>query len=329
MKFIPIFFSIILIFSITSCDSTSEKVGIDVSNIKASGKIIRFDEALLAAKSPAEITALMQQYPRYATDFLRVTPNNKAVADSLFKLTQNTDIQAFFKESQAQFTNVANLEAEFANAFKHIKYYYPTFKEPKILATFTGLSSDLYVSDSLIIVSLESFIGKTAKYRPNQPTYIQNKYERQYIVPTVIHFLSMKYIKTNPADQTLLSDMIYHGKADEFVFEMMPNVADTLVLGYTDRQMDETWEAQDLVYAHFVDNKLLFETNPFKKDKYMIERPTTNEVGPACPGRIGQWLGWRITEKYRSENPSISFQQLMANTNAKEIFEKSKYRGER
>jgi hypothetical protein len=326
MKYLSLTFIIIVLFA--ACNSSDESQ-IDVSNIKASGKIIRFDEALLATKSTAEITALLKKYPRYASDFLRVSPEDPKATAGLLTMVQNKDIQAFFAESQQSFKNLSDIEMQFEDAFKHIKYYYPAFKEPKIIATFTGLANDIFVSDSLVIVSLESFIGSKAKFRPDQPTYIQKRYERQYIVPTVVHFLALKYIKTDPKDETMLAEMLFHGKSYEFVLNVMPTIADTLVMGYTNRQMDETWESQDLVYAHFIDNQLFYEKNPFKKDKYLIERPSTNEVGPACPGRIGQWLGSRIIEKYRTENPKVTLQELMNNTNAREIFEQSKYRGEK
>ncbi|MDP5120498.1 MAG: gliding motility protein, partial [Spirosomaceae bacterium] len=63
------------------------------------------------------------------------------------------------------------------------------------------------------------------------------------------------------------------------------------------------------------------------KERYIGERPGVPEIGPACPGRIGQWLGWRIVQAYREENPNSSLADLMKITNAQEILKGSKYRG--
>ena len=73
----------------------------------------------------------------------------------------------------------------------------------------------------------------------------------------------------------------------------------------------------------------LYETNDRVKEKYLGDRPKVIEIGEDCPGRIGQWLGWRIVSRYRTENPSISLIDLMENANARDIFEKSKYKGQK
>jgi hypothetical protein len=125
-----------------------------------------------------------------------------------------------------------------------------------------------------------------------------------------------------------MSDMVFYGKSYEFTRAMLPDVADSLVIAYADSNMTKTWNSQDLVWAYFIDNKLLYETNDRVKEKYIGDRPKVNEIGSDCPGRIGQWLGWRIVSRYRTENPSISLIDLMKNPNARDIFEKSKYKGQ-
>jgi hypothetical protein len=61
----------------------------------------------------------------------------------------------------------------------------------------------------------------------------------------------------------------------------------------------------------------------------MSERPATVEISQACPGGIGRWLGWRIVNNYLKKKPDTSLKALMENTNAQQIFEQSKYRGEK
>lgn len=320
----------IVIGGVTGCSADEQSYDdVDLSKISLSAPIIRIDRELLATQNPVEVSAILKKHPRYANYFLQADAANPAVAEALFKPIQNPDFQAFFKETDAAYGDLSGIQKDLDDAFKHIKYYYPDFKAPQVMATFTGLANDIFVSDSLVVVSLEAFLGPKAKYHPDQPTYLQARYDKQYIVPTIIRFFSKKYIKIDPKDQTMMADMIFYGKSNEFLITMIPNVSDSVLMGYTKKQLFETWEAQDLVYAHFIENKLFFETNPSRKDKYLIERPNTNEVGPACPGRIGQWLGWRIIDKYRTENPKITFLELMNNLNAQQIFEQSKYRGEK
>ncbi len=83
---------------------------------------------------------------------------------------------------------------------------------------------------------------------------------------------------------------------------------------------------EDVIWASFLENEVLFETNHFVKDKFISERPKTYEIGENCPGRIGRWVGWRILDSYTRNNPEVTFKEVMDNDNALKIFEVSKYK---
>ncbi len=322
-RLITNFLVLAIIFS--SCTS-SEKI--DVSNIKVNVDIRRMDEELLKLTDKASIQAFIKQNPEYFVKFYELqSANDTAFVNNLDRILNHPESKAFQKEAQKTFGDLADLKTQFESAFKHIKHYYPDFKEPRIITTFTGLEKDIFVSDSLIVVSLEAFIGKKAKYRPQFPDYILRRYEKSYIIPTVVKFMSQKYNKANQNDNTILADMIYYGKSFEFTREILPDVADSLIIAYPDSVIQRTWVAQDLVWGHFIDKKLLYESDLKIKTKYLDERPVTADIGPECPGRIGQWVGWRIVNLYRTENPDITLQELMNDTNAQQILQKSKYKG--
>lgn len=308
-----------------SCGNDSHP---DVNDIELNVELVRFDKELMAVKNKEELQGLLKKNEFYCKALYRAFPDDTAFVSHLFYLTQHPETKNLYSESAAFFGDMEDLKKEFESAFKHIKHYYPNYKAPKIVTTFTGLENDLFVSDTVIIIALEAFVGPKAKYRPQQPDYILARYQKPYIVPTVMKFLSTSFIKTNSKDPSLLADIVFFGKSFEFTKSMMPYTADSLIIGYPDSTMKKTWFAQDLIWAHFIDKKVLYEQSPRIKEVYIGERPNVTEIGPQCPGRIGQWLGFRIIQKYRTENPSLTLQQVLENDNAQDIFEKSKYRGE-
>lgn len=105
----------------------------------------------------------------------------------------------------------------------------------------------------------------------------------------------------------------------------MPCVHDSLIIGYSGKQLLDTETHESIVWGHFIQKNLLYETS-HTVDKYVSERPYTAEIGSKCPGRIGQWLGWRIVDKYMKENPKVTLQALMQDTDVKNIFTRSKYK---
>jgi gliding motility-associated lipoprotein GldB len=320
------FFLLILSVFIISCNKNAEKP--DVEDIKVSVNIERFDRQLMAVKSKEELQTLLKKNQTYIHSLYRTFPEDTAFVSHLYYLITHRETRALYEQTQVHFGELTDIKKEFESAFRYIKSYYPDFKEPKIVTTFTGLENDIFVSDTLVIIALEAFVGPTAKYRPQQPDYLLERYQKPYLVPTIIRFLSNGFIKMNDSDRSLLADMVFFGKAFEFTKAAMPETPDYLIIGYTEAKMKEVWDAQDLVWAHFVDKKLLFEQNFRIKKKYVDERPNVPEVGPDCPGRIGQWLGWRIVSRYRTENPSVTLQELMKDNDAQKIFKDSKYRGQ-
>ncbi len=58
---------------------------------------------------------------------------------------------------------------------------------------------------------------------------------------------------------------------------------------------------------------------------YLGEAPFTQGFPETSPGNIGQWVGWRIVQKFASENSKLTLQQVLE-TPAKQVFEGSKYK---
>lgn len=304
-----------------SCgDNTDSKVNDDLD-------ISRFDKTLMSVKSKAELSDFLTKNPWYARDLYRAFPDDTAFVSHLYYIVSHPGTQEFYKEVDSTFGDLSGLKKEFAGAFDKIRETYPTFKNPRIYTTFTGLENDMFVSDSVIIISLEAFIGPKASYRPDQPAYLLRRFEAPYIVPAVLRLLSDQFIKSS-GQTTMLDDMVYFGKSYEFTKNMLPEVADSLIIGIPDSSLTSAWYAQDIIWAYFIDKKLLFEQNQRVKEKYLGERPVVSEIGPACPGRIGQWLGWRIIDQFRTENPDLSLKEILEMPDAQEILRKSKYRGQ-
>ena len=296
--------------------------------------IIRLDQQLFSTKSPDSVRAMLNRNPAVSQLYFNANEagNDTALVRELTNRVNNPVLTEFNQQIQAEFGDMADLKSQLSEAFTSIKKDFPSFQLPKIVTVMTGfLGPDLVVTDSLIVIGLDYFAGPKAKYRPKgpeYPQYILRRYAKDYIVPAIVFAISDKYNATNRKDQTLLADMVYYGKGYVFTKTMLPEVADSLVIGYSDKQLTQTFNAQDIVWAHFIDNQLLYQTNPAIKQRYLNERPFTAEIGQACPGAIGRWVGWRIVGKYHDEKSSVSIAELMRNADARQIFEQSGYKGQ-
>ncbi|QJW92042.1 gliding motility protein [Spirosoma taeanense] len=297
--------------------------------------LVRLDQKLFANKSSDSVRVFLNQNPSIAQLYFNANGagNDTALVRELTNRVNNPALNELYKQVQTEFGDMTDLNNQLAEAFTNIKKDFPDFRSPKVATMVTGFQGpDLVVSDSLIIIGLDYFVGPKAKYRPQGPEfpqYILRRYQKEYIAPAIVFAISDKYNATNRADQTLLADMVYYGKGFVFTKTMLPEVADSLIIGYSDKQLTETFNAQDIVWAHFIDNQLLYQTNPGVKQRYLNERPFTAEIGQAAPGAIGRWLGWRIVGRYHDEHSSQSIAELMRLADARQIFEQSGYKGQK
>lgn len=301
----------------------------DVSSIEVSVNIDRLDKELHKIPTKNDLSGLLAKNTVFAEEFLNLSqyPMPGILVDRYFNLLNSSDIDSLFIEVDKVFGDLEEIRIQFENAFRYLRYYYPNSKIPKIQTVVTGIANDLYISDSLIIIGLDYYLGPQGKYQPmDVPGYILKRYQKEYLVPQIMLMYTNHYNKTNYEDKTALADMVYYGKAYYMAKNLMPCTPDSLLTGYTAFETTDINEHEPVIWASFLENEVLYERNPFIKDKFLSERPKTLEIGENCPGRIGRWIGWRIIQKYATQHPELSLPQLMKLDDAQKIFSESKYK---
>ena len=312
-----------------ACSSNNECIEApDVSDIAVEVKVERLERELFSAETEEEVHEFLRQHPVVAERFI-MRGNHESDATLtkwLYDLINNPYIDTLHQDTQGVFGDFTNIQTEFEKAFQYLKYYYPEFEPPVINTLITGMSADLYISDSLFIIGLDLFQGEKARYRPQVYSYMLKRYQPEYIVPNALLFLSSKWNETEQADNTLLAEMIYFGKSFHFVKQLMPCTADSILIGYSGEEMELIEEGEETIWKYFIDNQLLYETSHIEKERYLNERPATVEIHNKVPGRIGRWIGWQIIRSFAENNPNVTLQELMKMKNAEELFRRAKYR---
>ncbi len=323
-------FPFLLLIAMISCGEKPCEVNPQVANTQLEIEVERLEDKFMDADSPEELERLLNQNMALKEHFLvsGQYPHDSILIKGLWQLKQDPNFDSLYQEVKIRFDNIDEIKQEFELAFKHLRQYYPNVGTPKLQTFISGLfSSELYVSDSVIIVGLDFYLGPGSKFRPRDlPKYILGRYRSEYIVPASMLILSHDYVNEDVSDRSMLADMIYYGKKYYLTKQIMPCTHDSLLIWYTQQQLQDVNENQDIIWANFVQNQLLFDTNHLTKKKFLDERPNIYEIGEKCPGRIGAWLGWEIVNKYMKQQPAVSLQQLMNEPDARKIFNASNYK---
>lgn len=329
MKKVPLLVIGIVLLIFFSCGSKNEtcELNSEILSQDLDIEVIRLEQEFFAADSKEDFQYLLENYPEFTKIYLQADLYSSAdsLTADLLRIHQDSAMQVLNDSVQFVYADFSDVEKELENAFKYIQHYFPDFQVPKVYTFVSGFNSDLVVTEELIVIGLDYFLPATHSFQPELPRYMAERYEKAYIVPMIVTAISARYNQTNPADNSMLAEMIYYGKAYHFTKAILPCTSDQFIIGYTPDQIAESFANEEYIWAHFVENELLYETNPFEIRKYMGEAPFTDAISTVAPGRLGRWLGWNIVDDYVF-NQEVSLPELMRNSNAEEIFRQSGYR---
>lgn len=333
-------FILLFIAVATGCnESKTDKTNVAISDsiivkekvIPLDLQVIRIEQEMWASNSRKGIAKLLDKYPEFAKKFLKRAeyPDDSILVNAFYQLSQNKTIDSIYKICNKEYGDFYDQGLQFQQAFQLLAKQDRKFVFPKIYTIITGMGNDMLVNDSMIVVGLEFFLAEKSRYKPQLPLYMLKRYRKEYIVPMALAFMSGKYNATDYLDNSLLAEMVFYGKSYYFLEKLLPDISDTLIAGYDKAVLADVEKNQKLIWAHFIDKKLLFETKNEITNRYVGERPTTFEIGNNCPGRIGRWLGWQIVRAYAERNPKLSLMDIMKEKDARKILNQSRYKPKR
>ena len=333
-KQIYLFFLFALTF--ISCKDSKRP---DVSQINVDVKIQRFDKELFALKGKdvAQTNSLLSgKYGFFYDDYIGKmvgSPDYSSgeVLSTLFKDQAYTDLT---KEVDSVYPNLKIQEEGLTETFKYIKYYYPKAKLPKFISFVSGFAYQMPVGDHYLGIGLDMFLGKDSKFYKaivqSVPLYLSRRFSPEYIVPRVAETYAHEELFQEPdEDRSLLAKMVFQGKILYFLDQVLPeNMADSVKIGYSTEQLKWAQDFEGDIWAYFLENNFLYETDYQKIQVFLSEGPFTPGLGESRDSapKLGVYTGWQIVKKYMQENPGVTLQQLMADHDAQKILNQSKYK---
>ncbi|MEN0057035.1 MAG: gliding motility lipoprotein GldB [Mucilaginibacter sp.] len=333
---------IYLIFSIglilASCGRNKK---VDLSNIQVDVKIERFDrdfDAMRTKPMNTQATYLQQKYGAFYADFISRILQAGTVNDTtyfktlreVFKGKAYTDLK---HDVDATYPNMDAQNASLTQAFKYIKYYYPQKRLPKVYAYFSGFQAQTSIGDGYFGIGLDLFLGANSRFYPALtdafPHYLSRHFTSDNITPRVVEGIAREdMFPEDDNDRSLLAKMVYNGKIMYFMDRVLPDVGDTTKIGYTTEQLKWCDDFKGKIWAYFLEESLLYETDYPKIQKYLSEAPFTPGLGErneSAP-KLAVWTGWQIVREYMDKHPEVTLPQLMAEKDAQKILNESKYR---
>lgn len=311
---------LILVTLLAACRPNRKETAISKMQVACSAH--RFDEAFARAL-PTDLPQLKKTYPYLFSN---------RYSDSVWVDYMNNPFQKeISQEVQQMFPDFKEEQAALCSLFQHIVYYFPHFEPPKIVTITAELDAtmNMVYADSLLLISLDAYLGKDHRFYREIPRYLKKNYTRGQIVVDAAEEIAKSRVPY-PEERTFLSQLIYQGKILYLKQLWLPGVPDAQKMGYTETEYTWVKANEGYIWRYFVERDMLFSADGTLKERFIEPAPFSKfylEIDSESPGMTGRYIGWQIVQAYMKNN-DVSLQKMLMGA-AEDIFRSAAYKPEK
>ncbi len=306
----------------------------DVSDIQTDIRIERMDQDLSAFMAKGDSVRFLRSrygtfFDNYCHGILKIpVTDDEDLAEALRDFVSDTSVKIVSKYIDSVFSDMGPVKADLEEFASHYAYYYPNDTFPRIVSVNSFFDIAVMTDYGYLGLGLDMFLGSDCPFynELNVPLFKRKTMTPQQVVPLAITGWFQSEHPYELESKEFLSQMIHRGKELYYVEKMMPSISDTLLLGYTSEELDWCKENESKIWGLFIEQKLLFSTDPSVYSKFMVQAPKTAGFPDEAPDRIASYIGWKIVTEYVSKNSNTDLVGLLGNKNFKQILEQSGYK---
>ncbi len=323
-----------LILILAGCQT--DRLDVDVSDLNPELTFKRLDRdffELNPAAGQTNTEALQEKYGEFLVDYcegvLQIgNPTSPSFNYSVAQFITNENMKTLYMDAQKEFADLSEVERELTDAFAHFMYHFPDSTVPEIVFNISALNYAVIATPTTLAIGLDMFLGADYPVYPmvGFPQYLYKNMKPQQVVPQAMKGWLQSMYETETERKSLLDYMVFEGKLLYSLDALLRDTPDSVKIGFNPEAMEWCSTYEPRVWAHLVDEELLYTTEYMDINKWINQAPFVSGIPKDSPGRLGQWVGWQIVRNYMNNNPEVTMLQLMQNQNAQDILTRSKYK---
>lgn len=329
---------ILTVHFLTGCKHS--QTDIDTSSISMEPIVFKRLDKDIFSLTPENVKSksseLQKIYTTFYTRYITSIVNNGGINDSLYsqsilRFISDKEMHAAYADIKKMYSDndIELIGDEMTEAVKRFKVFFPKRKTPKQFVTFmSGFNYNVVYADSTLAVGLDMYLGNNNNFYnmlqfPKFKTHTMNK---EHIVSDAVRGWVITEFDNAEPTNNLLNHLIFYGKIFYVTDALIPNVNDSLKIGYTNEQMKYCKTFEKNLWGFFAKDNKLYENDIKLVTEYTNDGPFTGSISKECPPRIIMWLGWQIVKSYMEHNNKVSLEELMNEKDPQKILAKSKYK---
>lgn len=220
---------------------------------------------------------------------------------------------------------------QFEKAFTRLKAFFPDSLTPRIVVFNSGYNYGIFPTDSVLGIGAEWFIGADhpviGYLAPESfPQYVKARMEPEMLVPSAVKGWLLVHYTGNVEGADLLSHLVETGKVMALLESLLPEVDLHLKLAFSREQVDWCERNEYEIWKQLVSREQLYSKKGEDIGRWMNDGPFTSGLPRESPGHLGEWIGYRMVKSHMKANPKLTFAQLFAMEDAREILKSYKPR---
>lgn len=255
--------------------------------------------------------------------------NDTNYIQTMKRFITDTLNQRFMYDVSRRFKSLKITEQEMETMFRYMKYYFPDFTQPAVYSYISGgaINTPILYNGTSLVMSLDCFLSSDYYMYKKMgiPEYIAYKLNPENIVKRSAEAIITSFMEPVSNSATVLDMILYHGKILYITHLVIPNATEACIMDYTDSQNKWCEINEGQIWSGMVQGNILFDKNYKVIRDYVLEAPFTKGFTQESPGRVGQWVGLQIIDKYM-KNSGCTVEELIKEQDASRILSISKYK---
>ena len=319
----------ILLVSCSKSDGYKKKLNISCKNLEPQEvKVIEYNKALFGIDTANFEDGIQSIRPQFQA-LLGDTLDTDAVL-YLKDYVTDTFIMKVNELVTQTFPNPNLISGKVKGVWQHLNYYYPEIKLPQAYTYISGINYEngpVMITPETVMISLDFYLSnKDLIYdKVGMPRYISRRCQPATMTKDLAETVYYTYIYKDFKAKNVLMEMIDRGRRYFFIEAMDPTLNDSILLGYSDVQMDWVKVNEGEIWATIVGNNMLY-ANGFEQYRVLFnDGPFTSAFSEYAPARLGDFIGLQIIRSFMTNN-DVTLQDMLEITDYQDVFQRSGYK---
>lgn len=326
--------TILLSLIVTSCQNDKtykNKLQVHYEHLDPQEIIIKdYAQALFSldtANFADEIRKIQNEFPV----FLEGDLNDIGAVNYLKGFATDTFCIRINNMVEKKFSNNNKLAKDIKSVYQIFNYYYPNITLPDVTYLYvSGIDPNIpsvMIMPNGILISADKYLENENSIYDyiGMPRYLSQRCRPSYITRDLAKAIYATYIDNKQYQKDVLTDMINAGKELYFIEALNPSLPDSIIMGYSSKQMTWAEQYEGDVWAAIVGNNMLYAKNAEIFRSLFGDAPFTQAFSNDSPARLGEYIGLQIIRSYMTNN-DVSLQEMLNNNDIHQIFQTSQYK---